>query len=157
KLTASMIDGADYLAARAAKRRDEHNPSGPIVAFSGGMEWHDHEQLFERLDQIKRRIPSMVLMTTAMNKGADAIAASWAASREVKLVRMFLDKRHGNRGGFLRNDRIASLRPVEAIVCEGSGVQIDFARKLRTAGVPLHVFRKDGQAPVQPSQRSRRA
>mgnify|MGYP007004606194 CR=1 FL=1 len=54
-------------------------------------------------------------------------------------------------------DRIASLRPVEAIVCEGSGVQIDFARKLRTAGVPLHVFRKDGQAPVQPSQRSRRA
>ena len=116
-----------------------------------------HEQLFERLDQIKRRIPSMVLMTTAMNKGADAIAASWAASREVKLVRMFLDKRHGNRGGFLRNDRIASLRPVEAIVCEGSGVQIDFARKLRTAGVPLHVFRKDGQAPVQPSQRSRRA
>ena len=76
KLTASMIDGADYLAARAAKRRDEHNPSGPIVAFSGGMEWHDHEQLFERLDQIKRRIPSMVLMTTAMNKGADAIAAS---------------------------------------------------------------------------------
>ena len=73
------------------------------------------------------------------------------------LVRMFLDKRHGNQGGFLRNDRIASLRPVEAIVCEGSGVQIDFARKLRTAGVPLHVFRKDGQAPVQPSQRSRRA
>ena len=59
--------------------------------------------------------------------------------REVKLVRMFLDKRHGNRGGFLRNDRIASFRPVEAIVCEGSGVQSDFARKMRTAGVPLHV------------------
>lgn len=156
KLTASMIDGADYLAARAAKKREEHNPTGPVVAFSGGMEWHDHEQLFERLDQIKRRIPSMVLMTTAMNKGADAIAAAWASSRDVKLVRMMLERRHGNKAGFLRNDRIASLRPFEAVVCEGSGVQIDFARKMRTAGVPLHVFRRNEQAPMQPA-RSRRA
>ncbi len=157
KLTASVIDGKDYLAARAAKRREEHAPTGPIVAFSGGQVWHDHEQLFDRLDQIKRRIPAMVLMTTGMNKGADAVAAAWASSRQVKLVRMMLETRYGPKAAFLRNDRIANQRPVEAIVCEGSGVQSDFARKMRTAGVPLHVFRLAEQAPMAPAARSRRA
>ena len=157
KLTASVIDGKDYLAARAAKRREDHNPTGPIVAFTGGQVWHDHEQLFDRLDQIKRRIPSMVLMTTGINKGADAVAAAWASSRGTKLVRMMLETRYGPKAAFLRNDRIASFRPVEAIVCEGSGVQSDFARKMRTAGVPLHVFRIADQAPMQPAPSSRRA
>ena len=64
KLTASMIEGADYLAARAAKRRADYHPEGPVVAFSGGAQWHDHETLYDRLDQIKRRIPNMVLVTT---------------------------------------------------------------------------------------------
>ncbi|MDR6790854.1 MAG: hypothetical protein DI613_20560 [Kocuria rhizophila] len=157
KLTASVIDGKDFLAARAAKRREEHNPTGPVVAFSGGQVWHDHEQLFDRLDQIKRRIPAMVLMTTGMNKGADAVAAAWASSRGTKLVRMDLERRFGHKAAFLRNDRIASFRPVEAIVCEGSGVQSDFARKLRNAGVPLHVFRLADQRPMTPTTTTRRA
>lgn len=154
KLTASMIDGRDYLAARAAKRREEHNPTGPVVAFSGGAVWHDHETLYDRLDQIQRRIPNMVLVTTAQNKGCDAIAGAWAASRGVKLVTMMLNRNLGNRAGFVRNEQIVKLRPVEAIVCEGSGVQLDFARKLRAAGVPMHVFRAAEQRPAISGRRA---
>jgi hypothetical protein len=35
-LTASQIDARDFLAARAAKRREDHAPTGPVVIFSGG-------------------------------------------------------------------------------------------------------------------------
>lgn len=154
KLTASMIEGADYLAARAAKRRADYHPEGPLVAFSGGAQWHDHETLYDRLDQIKRRIPNMVLVTTAQMKGCDAIAAAWAASRGCKIILFRLDRKLGNRAGFVRNERITNLNPVEAIVCEGSGVQLDFARKLRNAGVPLHVFRAAEQRPMAMDRRA---
>ncbi|MEP3145475.1 DUF2493 domain-containing protein [Qipengyuania citrea] len=145
KLNASMIDARDFLAGRAQRRRQEYAPEGPIVAFSGGQQWHDHEMLWNRLDQIKARIPNMILVTTAQNKGCDAIATAWAASRDVKVVQFKLDRSQGNRAAFVRNDRIVGLKPVEAIVCSGSGIQKNFAQKLHAAGVPLHVFRTADQ------------
>lgn len=148
KLTASMIEAKDFLAARNRTRREQHNPTGPVVAFSGGQQWHDHKLLWERLDQIKARIPEMVLATTAQNKGCDAIATAWAASRDVKVVQFRLDRSQGNRAAFVRNDRIVNLQPVEAIVCQGSGIQSNFAQKLREAGIPLHIFRLTDQREV---------
>jgi hypothetical protein len=145
-LTASQIEARDFLAARARNRREQFAPEGPVVAFSGGNVWHDHELLWTRLDSIKARIPEMILATTAQNKGCDAIAAAWAASRGVKLVQFRLDRAQGNRAGFVRNDKIVGLRPVEAIVCEGSGLQANFAQKLRQAGTPLHIIRLGDQA-----------
>ena len=145
-LTASQIEARDFLAARARNRREQFAPEGPVVAFSGGNVWHDHDLLWIRLDSIKARIPEMILATTAQNKGCDAIAAAWAASRGVKLVQFRLDRAQGNRAGFVRNDKIVGLRPVEAIVCEGSGLQANFAQKLRQAGTPLHIMRIGDQA-----------
>lgn len=145
KLSASMIDARDYLAGRARTRREQYAPEGPVVAFSGGAEWHDHELLYDRLDQIAQRIPEMILATTAQMKGCDAIATAWAASRGIKVVQFKLDRSQGNRAAFVRNDRIVNLKPVEAIVCQGSGIQSNFAQKLRAAGVPLHIFRRDDQ------------
>lgn len=145
KLSASIIDARDYLAGRAKNRREQYAPEGPVVAFSGGSEWHDHELLWERLDQIVKRIPNMILTTTAQEKGCDLIACTWAASRGVKVIKFKLDRSQGNRAAFVRNDRIIGLRPVEAVVCEGSGVQSNFAQKLRAAGVPLHIFRRSDQ------------
>ncbi len=97
KLSASMIDARDYLASRARTRREQFAPEGPVVAFSGGQEWHDHELLWDRLDQIAKRIPEMVLATTAQAKGCDAIATAWAASRGIKVVQFKLDRSQGNR------------------------------------------------------------
>lgn len=145
-LTASMIDARDYLAARGRARREQFAPEGPVVAFSGGQQWDDVDLLFRGLDAIKARIPEMILATTAQAKGCDAVAHAWAAARGVKVIQFRLDRSLGNRAAFVRNDRILALKPVEAVVCEGTGIQANFAQKLRKAGVPLHVVRLDQQA-----------
>lgn len=146
KRTASVIAAADFLAARRQRRIDANAPTGPVVIFSGGQQWEDHAQIWERLDQIKARIPGMVLATTAQDKGCDAIAAAWAARSEVKLVAFTLDRRLGKRAGFARNEALLRLKPAEAMVCEGSGLQSHLARMVRTAGVPAHFLALAGQA-----------
>ncbi|ABQ71338.1 conserved hypothetical protein (plasmid) [Rhizorhabdus wittichii RW1] len=138
-LSASMIDARDYLAGRARTRREQFAPDGPVVIFSGGQVWEDHDLLYKGLDRIKTRIPEMILATTAQAKGCDAIAHAWAASRGVKVIQFRLDRSQGNRAAFVRNDRLVNLKPVEAVICEGSGIQMNLAQKLRQAGVPLHV------------------
>lgn len=147
-ITASQIQARDYLAARAKERREQHNPEGPMVVVSGGQDgWHDFEMVWEILDDIKERVPNMVLATTGMRKGVDAMAGSWAQSRGVKTILFMPDRRLGKRAAFVRNEKIVQQRPVEAIVCEGSGIQANLAQRLRAAGVPLHVRRLNEQRP----------
>ncbi len=147
-VTASQINARDYLAARNRQRREEFAPEGPIVVVSGGMEWHDHEVLWERLDAIRERVPEMIVATTGMRKGVDAIATSWATARKVKSIAFVPDRRLGQRAAFVRNENLVKLRPVEAMVCEGSGIQANLAQRLRAAGVPLHIFRVAQQQPL---------
>lgn len=155
--TASQIAAVDFLKARAMDHREKRNPTGPLVVFSGGQEWHDFQQLWDRLDQIKARVPHMTLCTTAQRKGCDMIAAAWAASRGVTVVAFTPQTgRYGNRAGFVRNEQLAKLAPVEAIVCQGSGLQSNLLQVLKAARVPTHAFRIDGQAPA-PTARDRRA
>src|SRR3546814_14515270 len=89
---------------------DAHAPQGPVVIFSGGQQWEDHALLTERLDQIKARIPAMVLATTAQSKGCDAIAAAWAARTGTPLVAFTLNSKFGQRAGFLRNETRRAAR-----------------------------------------------
>jgi hypothetical protein len=145
KRTASVIAATHFLAARRQRRIDAHAPQGPVVIFSGGKVWEDHRQIWERLDQIKARIPAMVLATTAQDKGCDAIAAAWAARSDVKLIAFTLDRRLGKRAGFARNEALLRLQPVEAIVCEGSGLQSHLARMVRARAVPAHFLTVAGQ------------
>ncbi|MBW6532608.1 DUF2493 domain-containing protein [Sphingomonas sp. RRHST34] len=147
--TASQIAAIDFLKARATDHREKRNPTGPLVVFSGGQEWHDWQQLWAKLDQIKARVPHMTLCTTAQRKGADAIAASWAASRDVTLIAFTPNTaRYGKRAGFVRNEQLANLNPVEAVVCQGSGLQSNLLQVLKAARIPTHAFRIDGQAPA---------
>ncbi|KTF67861.1 MULTISPECIES: DUF2493 domain-containing protein [unclassified Sphingomonas] len=153
--TASQIAAADFLKGRATAIREQRTPTGPLIVFSGGQEWHDHEQIWTKLDQIKERVPHMTLCTTAQRKGADAIATAWAASRGVPVVAFTPNSaRYGKRAGFVRNDQLAALRPVEAIVCEGSGLQANLLDSLKAAGVPTHAFRHANQAPAPAQSRS---
>lgn len=140
KRTASVIAATDFLAARRQRRIDAHAPRGPVVVFSGGQQWEDYAQIWDRLDQIRMRVPAMVLATTGQDKGCDAIAAAWAARSGVTLVAFGLDRRYGKRAGFVRNDQLLKLQPVEAVVCEGSGLQSHLARGLRAARVPSHFL-----------------
>lgn len=141
KRTASVIAATDFLTARRRRRMEAHAPQGPVVIFSGGQQWEDHQLLWDRLDATHARIPTMVLATTAQNKGCDAIAAAWAARSGVTLVAFTLDARLGKRAGFIRNERLIALRPVEALVCEGSGLQSHLARMVRDKQIPAHFFR----------------
>ncbi|MDR6710186.1 hypothetical protein J2X73_004591 [Novosphingobium sp. 1748] len=137
KRTASVIASTDFLAARRQRRIDAHNPQGPIVIFSGGAEcWFDDRLIWGKLDEAKTRHPQMVLATTAQDKGCDAMAAAWAASRKVTLITFRLSAKLGKRAGFVRNEQMVGLRPVEALVCEGSGLQSHLARLVREKRVP---------------------
>ena len=147
-VTASQIQARDFLAARAKDRRAQFQPEGPLVVVSGGMkEWHDFEIIWDILDDIKARIPNMVLGTTGMRSGVDAMANSWAQKNGVQTILFMPDRRHGNRAPFLRNENMVKLGPVEAIVGEGSGIQSNLAQRLRQAGVPVHVRRIADQRP----------
>jgi len=146
--TASQIASADFLKARAAALREKRNPTGPIVVFSGGQDWHDYQQLYDRLDQIKARIPHMTLCTTGQRKGCDAIAAAWAAQAGVPLVTFAPQQRHGKSGGFKRNDQLVALRPVEAVICQGSGIQSHLLDQMKAANVPTHAYHYSAQAPM---------
>ena len=145
KRTASVIAATDFLAARRQRRIDAHAPKGPVVIFSGGQQWEEYRQIWDRLDQIRARVPAMVLATTGQDKGCDAIAAAWAARSGVTLIAFTLDRRYGKRAGFVRNEQLVKLQPVEAMVCEGSGLQSHLARALRAAGVPSHFLTLGGQ------------
>jgi len=86
-----------------------------------------------------------VLATTAQPKGCDAIATAWAAREGVKMIAFGLDRGLGKRAGFARNEKMIALQPVEAIVCEGSGLQSHLARLVRAAGIPAALVRRDSQ------------
>lgn len=136
KRTQAVIEGSDYLAARRQRKLGQHHPEGPLVVFSGGSQWSDPQPIWTALTQMKAVRPTMVLLTTAQGRGADVVAEAWAARTKTPLVKLGIDKaRWGNRAGFVRNDQIARLQPVDGIVAEGSGIQSQLVRVLRAVGV----------------------
>ena len=156
--TASQISALDFLRARSERRRDRYDPQGPVVVVSGPADWHDWRIPWGRLDQIRARIPNMVLVTTGQRLGVDAAAAAWAAQRGVACIAFGLYGR-GKGKGFKRNRDIAELMPVEAILCEGSGIQsslYDLFNPQQGHRVPTHVFMRTDQEPDVPIKRKRR-
>jgi hypothetical protein len=151
KNNASMIEARDYLASQRAQRREQFAPSGPVVVFSGGQQFTDIAQVHDYLDAVRERIPSMVLATTAQNKGADVIAASWASRQGVPVILCKPDASRGASAPYQRNARMLAFKPVEAIVCSGGGIQANLADRLREARIPLHIVREagTGNEPVQ--------
>ncbi|MEO0566546.1 MAG: DUF2493 domain-containing protein [Pseudomonadota bacterium] len=140
--SASQIEAREFEAARTAKQRQKKAPDGIVVGFCGSDPWDDVDAIFEMLDRAKTRHPNMVLAYTGQRKGSDVVAATWADKNGVDLVKYAPDfKRHGNRAGFVRNDRMIDLNPVAMIVCEGSGIQANMAQKSRAKNIPV-VFMK---------------
>lgn len=61
-LTAAMIDSRDFLAAKRKAETEVHLPTGPKVAFGGGMNCNDHHAIWEALDKVHAKHPDMVLI-----------------------------------------------------------------------------------------------
>nr|WP_291422066.1 DUF2493 domain-containing protein [Acidocella sp.] len=96
-LTAALIDSRDFIAAKRRAETEPLLPSGPKIAFTGGMEFNDHILIWDKLDKVHAKHPDMVLLHGGSPKGAERIAAAWADARKVTQIAYKPDwVRHAN-------------------------------------------------------------
>jgi hypothetical protein len=144
-LTAAMIDSRDFLAARRRAETEVMLPSGPKVAFTGGLVCTDHDAIWAALDRVRAKHPDMVLLHGGSPKGAERIAACWADNRKVTQIAFKPDwTRHAKAAPFKRNDQLLDVLPIGVIVFRGSGIQDNLADKARRLGIPVFDFRTVG-------------
>lgn len=137
-MTASMITSRDYVTAKQKKETQVHIPDGTLIAFSGGMDYQDVDAIFAALDKVKENNPDMVLMHGGAKKGAELIAAKWAANRQVTTIIFAPDwKQHNRAAPFKRNDLMLAQKPKGVVIFPGSGITENLADKARTMGIKL--------------------
>lgn len=130
KLTSAVIDGREFLRARAERRRKAILPDGTPVVFAGGRLSFPTDtaaktfasNLWATLDRVRDNVADLVLVHGGDSRGVDRLAASWAEQRKVPQVAFSLDRRLGQRAGFRRNEQMLSLNPRYVIAFAGSGV-----------------------------------
>ena len=128
--TSAVIDGREFLRARAETRRRAAIPEGTPVLFAGGrLSFGSEEQaktlasnVWETLDKVREHVADMVLVHGGDSKGVDRLAASWAERRKVPQLAFGLDSRLGQRAGFKRNEQMLSLKPRYLVAFSGNGV-----------------------------------
>jgi SLOG family YspA-like protein len=159
-LTSAVIDGRDYLRARAESRRASM-PQGTPVLFAGGrlsFATADdakmvNNSVWETLDKISARVADMVLVHGGDTKGLDRVAAAWAESRKVAQVAFGLDRRLGARAGFRRNEQMLSLAPRCLVAFAGNGVLQRLVIAAKEKGV--HVVDRRGPLGTNPKYSAR--
>jgi hypothetical protein len=137
-LTAARIDSRDFLAAKRRAEIEPLLPTGPKIAFTGGLEFSDHRAIWDRLDKALAKHPDMVLRHGGSPKGAERIAACWADNRKVPQIVFKPDwARHAKAAPFKRNDQMLEAMPIGLIVFPGSGISANLADKARKLGIPV--------------------
>jgi len=129
-LTSALVEGREFLRARAASKRRAAMPEGTPVVFAGGRPKFATDgdaktfasNVWSTLDKVRDRVPDMVLVHGGDTKGCDRLAASWAERRDIPQVTFSLDRRMGARAGFQRNERMLSLDPRYIVAFPGNGV-----------------------------------
>lgn len=128
--TSALVQGRDFMRARAEAKRRSAMPEGTPVVFAGGRMKPSTEaeiltfanNVWTTLDKVRDRVPDLVLVHGGDTKGVDRIASSWAERHKVAQVVFALDLRLGARAGFQRNERMLSLDPRYLIAFPGNGV-----------------------------------
>jgi hypothetical protein len=162
-LTSAVIDGREFLRARAESRRRAAMPEGTPVLFAGGrLSFASTEDakaiagnVWETLDKVREHVADMVLVHGGDSKGLDRIAAAWAERRKVAQVAFALDRRLGARAGFRRNDQMLSLNPRCLVAFPGNGVleRLVIAAKEKR----IHVVDRRGPLGTNPKRAAREA
>ncbi|MFU0504862.1 DUF2493 domain-containing protein [Pseudaminobacter sp. NGMCC 1.201702] len=144
-MTAAMIDSRDFLAARRRAETEVMIPAGTKIAFSGGIDYNDHEAVWDALDRARTKFPDLVLLHGGSPKGAERIAACWAQAREVTQIAFRPNwTKHAKAAPFQRNDDLLSVMPSGVIIFPGSGITGNLADKARRLGIPVWRFGGDG-------------
>src|SRR6516225_2012674 len=142
--TASMIDSRDFLAAKRRADNEVLLPTGPKIAFTGGLDFNDHRAIWDRLDKVHAKHPDMVLLHGGSPKGAECIASRWADHRKVPQIAFKPDWTHGKAAPFKRNDAMLEALPIGVLVTPGSGIQANLSDKARRLGIPVWQIGNDG-------------
>jgi hypothetical protein len=160
-LTSAVIDGRDYLRARAESRRRASMPEGTPVLFAGGrlsFATADDARtvgnnVWDTLDKVREHVADMVLVHGGDTKGLDRVAAAWAERRKVPQVAFGLDRRLGARAGFRRNEQMLSLSPRCLVAFAGNGVLERLVIAAKEKGV--HVVDRRGPLGTNPKRLAR--
>ncbi|MBZ9726337.1 DUF2493 domain-containing protein [Mesorhizobium sp. CO1-1-11] len=142
-LTSAMIDSRDFLAARRKADAEVMLPTGPKIALTGGLDFNDHQLIWDVLDKVHTKHSDMVLIHGKSPRGAELIAAKWADTRKVPQIGFAPDwDKHGRAAPFKRNDTILNILPIGVIVFPGTGIQDNLADKAKKLGIKSYDFRK---------------
>lgn len=162
-MTSAVVEGRDFLRARAEARRGAAMPEGTPVLFSGGrLSFPTGEDaktfadnLWATLDKVHEHVADMVLVHGGDGKGVDRLAAAWAERRKVAQVAFRLDARLGQRAGFRRNEQMLALKPRYLVAFAGNGVLERLVIQAKEQGV--QVVDRRGPLGVNPKQAARLA
>ena len=157
-LTSAVVEGRDYLRARAESRRRASMPEGTPVLFAGGrLSFASADdakavasRVWETLDKVREHVADLVLVHGGDVKGLDRIAAAWAERRKVAQVAFGLDRRLGSRAGFRRNEQMLSLSPRCLVAFAGNGVLERLVISAKAKGV--HVVDRRGPLGTNPKR-----
>jgi hypothetical protein len=159
-LTSAVVEGRDFLRARAESRRRASMPEGTPVLFAGGrLSFATAEEartvassVWDTLDRVREHVADMVLVHGGDSKGLDRIAAGWAERRKVAQVAFGLDRRLGARAGFRRNEQMLSLNPRCLVAFSGNGVLERLV--IQAKDKRIHVVDRRGPLGTCPKRRS---
>jgi hypothetical protein len=144
-MTAAMVDSRDFLAARRRADTEVLLPPGPKVAFTGGVDFNDHQAIWSALDKVHAKHPGMALLHGGSPKGAERIAACWADARKVAQIVFKPDwARHRRAAPFRRNDQMLEVIPMGVVAFPGSGISANLADKAKALGIPVWTFGRGG-------------
>ncbi|MDE2239535.1 MAG: DUF2493 domain-containing protein [Rhodospirillales bacterium] len=144
-LTASLIDSRDFIAAKRRAETEVMLPTGPRIAFTGGLEFNDHKLIWDKLDRVHAKHPDMVLLHGGSPRGAERIAAAWADARRVTQIAYKPDwTRHAKAAPFKRNDAMLEALPIGVLIFPGTGIQDNLADKAKKRGIPVWGFGSGG-------------
>ncbi|MBB4187315.1 hypothetical protein GGE07_003979 [Sinorhizobium terangae] len=144
-MTAAMIDSRDFLSARRRAETEVLIPAGTKIAFGGGIDYNDHQAIWDALDRARTKFPDMVLLHGGSPKGAERIAACWAETRKVTQIAFKPNwTKHAKAAPFRRNDDMLLAMPSGVIIFPGSGITGNLADKARRFGIPVWRFGGNG-------------
>ena len=164
--TSAVVQGREFLKARAEGKRRAAMPEGTLVVFAGGRLSFGSaddakaygDAIWRTLDRVRANVADMVLVHGGDGKGADRLAASWAERHKVPQIAFSLDTRLGARAGFRRNEQMLGLKPRYVVVFAGNGVLERLVIQAKERGIsvvdrrgplgtnPKHHARRSGEA-----------
>lgn len=143
-MTAAVIESREFVSDRRWSDARLLVPPGERIYVSGGTDYMDHRAIWDVLDRVHGRHPTMVLIHGGSSKGAEHIAALWAIERKVPQVPFKPDfARHSRTSApFKRNDRVIACLPRGIVIFPGGGIQDNLFDKARVAGIAVIDHRR---------------